>query len=138
MSRSQALNTSGRLIVMRPAAPLFSARIQSLSMMISSCENLVNGCDHIASLWEKGDFQRWSKRRRYEVSTNPHDRRVELVKALVDQGSRNFGANAKSRNRFVDNHRAMRTGYRLQHGGLVPRLDRAQVDDFGFDAFLRS
>ena len=47
-----------------------------------------------------------------------------------------FSSEAASHPGFVGNHQAMRAPHGFEHGGGVPRCQRAEVDDFDADVLL--
>ena len=65
---------------------------------------------------------------------DPQDRCLEEVEALLGEPGGDLGAVAGEARRLVHDDRAAGAAYRLAHGRVVERRQRAQVDDLDVPA----
>src|SRR5208283_687444 len=75
-------------------------------------------------------------RHRHILATNPHDRRVEIIKGVFHDFCHDLGADSALRPALLDGDTAAGFLDRLDDRFAVHRADRAQINDFGVDALV--
>src|SRR5438105_10367333 len=68
---------------------------------------------------------------------DPDRRRIQIIKRFVHHGGGNLRSDGANRPTLLHSHDAVRPLHRLDHCLNVERPQRTQVNQFGFDAFLR-
>ena len=67
---------------------------------------------------------------------NAHQRSIEVAEGLFAKDGRDFSRDAAGLGVFMDHQNFVGLFHRLQNCLFVEREQRAQVNHFGFDAFL--
>src|SRR5512135_451865 len=78
----------------------------------------------------------WIGHRQFDAANARHGR-IELVKGIFHDPRHDLGGDAAAFPAFVDDQGTMRAADGIDDRGRVQRPQRAQIDDFGVDAFAR-
>src|SRR5712692_3978136 len=103
------------------------ASVVAMSLLV--LRQLPQACGDVVHLRQECLLERWRERNGRVWRSDPLDGRVEILECFLCHRGRDLGTEAAGARVFVQHEHLRGLARRLEHGGLVPRHDGAQIDD---------